>query len=54
MDKQLHAIAAIKIELARTEAHIQKLSVSTQNLADPNKQHEFATLINGKKTELKL
>lgn len=48
-DKRLRAIAALEIELAMTEAHAQKLSVATPNLADPNQQPEFAALINEEK-----
>jgi hypothetical protein len=44
-DKRLRAIAALKVELAMTEAHAKRLSTVAPNLADTEQQHEMAALV---------
>lgn len=44
-DKRRRAIAVLEVELAMTEAHAKKLSITVLTLGNPKLQHEMAALL---------
>jgi hypothetical protein len=44
-DKRLRAIAALEIEVEMTEAHVKKLSYMVPDVADPEREHAMAALV---------
>lgn len=45
-DKRRREVAALEVELAMTEAHVEKLASAVPNLADRNQQDAMVVLLN--------